>query len=151
MRNNSRAFVNQLFIGLLVTICCGGTVGLGTVWMRNQISVTANTNRALASRLAELQRHLDATEAQIETEQNYEALRLRNQQWRLGLVPMSDTQVAVVTVPEDPVRLLAQRANRGLFGDTAEVMLPPLRERAAEAAPLGATPLRISDRGAPAR
>lgn len=119
MKNSSRAFANQLFIGLLVTLCFGGSVGLGTVYMRHQISMTANANRALAARLAELRRHIDATEAQVETEQNYEALRMRNQQWRIGLVPMSDPQVTVVPVAEDPVRLMAIRANQGLFDESS--------------------------------
>ena len=116
MKNNSHAFVNQLFVCLLVTLCVGGTIGIGTVWMRHQISVTANANRALAARLAEFERHLAETKTLLERAQRPDELRRLNTDFRLGLVLASEAQVMHVT--EDPVRRLAARANRGLFGDT---------------------------------
>lgn len=119
LRNNRRAFANQLFIGVLVTLCCGGSVGLGTVWMRHQISVTARVNRGLEANLAEIERHSLEADAAIETEQNYDRLRRRNEDWRLGLAPMSDAQVAVLPVGGDPVRAMAARANQELFTDVA--------------------------------
>lgn len=115
MKNNSHAFVNQLFVCLLVTICCGGSIGLGTVWMRHQISVTANANRALAARLADFERHIAETKTLVERAQRPDELRRLNAEFRLGLVPVGEAQVMHVT--EDPVRRLAARANRGLFGD----------------------------------
>ncbi len=45
MKTNSSAFVHQLVLCLLVTFAVAGSTGLGTVWMRHQISTTANTNR----------------------------------------------------------------------------------------------------------
>ena len=56
MKQNSQAFVNQIVVCLLVTICLGGSVGLGTVYMRHQISSTANVNRQLTTEIAELRR-----------------------------------------------------------------------------------------------
>ena len=111
MRRNDHAFVNQLLMCLLVSICFGGSIGLGTVWMRQRISQTANTNRQLAASTDELKRRIDEVGAQIEREQNPDLLRRRNEAWNLGLVPVSDTQV--VHVAENPIARLMQRANAG--------------------------------------
>ncbi len=126
MKNNARAFVNQFFIGLLVTLCFGGSVGLGTVWIRHQISITANTNRVLVADIAELDRHLAEKSALVETEQRPDNLRRRNLEFRLGLVPMSDSQVAVVPVADDPVRQMAMKANLRLFGEFPDQAAPIL-------------------------
>jgi hypothetical protein len=115
MKKNAHAFANQLFVCLLVTIFCGGSIGLGTVWMRHQISVTANANRVLAARLAEFERHIAETKTLIERAQRPDELRRLNADFRLGLAPVSEAQVMHVT--EDPVRRLAARANRDLFGE----------------------------------
>ena len=113
---DTHAFVNQFLVWLLVTLCVSGSIGLGSVWMRHQISAIANANRLLEARLADLQRHLDETTTAIEAEQGSEALRRRNAEWRLGLLPVTDAQVVRVTV--DPVMRLAQRHNRNLFNDS---------------------------------
>jgi len=112
-RNDTHAFVNQLLVCLLVTICLGGSVGLGTVWMRHQISVTANANRLLVARIAEVERHLAETTALVATEQGLDVLRRRNAEWHLGLAPVNEAQVARVS--DDPVMRLAERRNRDLF------------------------------------
>ncbi len=115
MKKNSHAFVNQILLCVLVTTGFGGSVGLGTVWMRHQISVTANANRALAAQIVEIERRVAETRTLVESEQSPELLRQRNELWRLGLVPVSESQKVHVTA--GPVRRLAERANRELFGD----------------------------------
>jgi hypothetical protein len=114
---DTHAFVNQFLVWLLVTLCIGGSVGLGSVWMRHQISATANANRILEARIADVQRRIDETTTAIEGEQGSDVLRRRNADWRLGLLPATDAQVVRVT--EDPVMRLAQRHNRDLFNDSA--------------------------------
>lgn len=120
MKNNSHAFVNQLLVCLLVTIGFGGSVGLGTVWMRHQISMTANTNRKLEAQVIKLERSIADVTTAIESEQSPELLRQLNDTWALGLVPVTEAQKIHVT--EDPVRRLAARGNRELFGDPAAVI-----------------------------
>lgn len=115
MKNNSHGFVNQFMVGLLVTLCSGGTLGVGTVWMRHEISLVANANRALATRITEVDRRIAETKTLVESAQSPEALRRLNAEFQIGLVPVSDGQVVHVT--EDPVRRLATRANRGLYGE----------------------------------
>lgn len=121
MKNNSHAFINQLLVCLLVTFCFSGSIGLGTVWMRHQISITANSNKALELRIAEVERQLAETTTFIETEQSNDVLRARNTQLRLGLVPPREAQF--VRVAEDPDRHLAAKRNRALFDDSA--LTPP--------------------------
>ena len=114
-KNDNHAFVNQVLVCLLLTFGCGGALGLGAVWVRHQISVTAKSNRALQTSIAEVKRRLDATAAIVESEQSYDTLTRRNAAWRLGLAPATDTQVLRVT--EDPVMRLARRRDRNLFND----------------------------------
>ncbi|HEX2853177.1 MAG TPA: hypothetical protein VHO24_08065 [Opitutaceae bacterium] len=122
MKNNSHAFINQLLVCLLVTFCFSGSIGLGTVWMRHQISLTANANKALEQRIAEVERHLAETATFIETEQSNDVLRARNTQLRLGLVAPCEAQFVRVT--QDPDRHLAAKRNRGLFDDSALTPAP---------------------------
>jgi hypothetical protein len=85
--------------------------------MRHQNSATANANRKLEAKIADLQRHIDETTTAIEGEKGSDVLRRRNAEWHLGLAPATDAQV--VRVSEDPVMRLAQRHNRDLFTDRA--------------------------------
>ncbi|HUR57737.1 MAG TPA: hypothetical protein VM029_08505 [Opitutaceae bacterium] len=116
MKNNSQAFVNQIVVCLLVTIFSSGAIGLGTVWMRQQISRTANTNRRLEASLKDLERRINETNAFIAVEQSQEALQRRNVEFALGLAPVSDAQV--MHVSDDTVARMVSRANRALFRDT---------------------------------
>lgn len=113
MKNNSQAFVNQLLVCLLVTMTFGGSIGLGTVWMRHQISLTAKANGALAAEIREVNRRSDDIEALIRSEQRPELLRQLNLDMRLGLVPMNE--VPVVHVTENVTERMVERAQRWSF------------------------------------
>lgn len=103
-------FVNQLLVGLLVTIGFGGSAGLGTVWMRHRISALAETNRALQQQIAETERDITDTTALVEEAMNRVALESKNESMRLGLVQL--TQGQVMTITEDPIHRLVARAGR---------------------------------------
>lgn len=105
--SDTHAFVNQLLVCLLVTISFGGSIGLGAVWLRHQISLTANSNRLLQARIAGIERRLAETNTAIEGEQGSDVLRRRNTEWHLGFVSASDAQVVRVT--DDPAQRLASR------------------------------------------
>jgi len=122
MKTNSSAFVHQLVLCVLVTFAVAGSTGLGTVWMRHQISTTANTNRLLAAELTRIERLIDEKKTLIETEQAPEKLRTLNTGMRLGLVPMSEVHVEHVT--ENTADRLAQRAGRFLDTDRAAAKPP---------------------------
>jgi len=116
MHKSSHAFVNQVLIGTLMMICFSGSLGLGTVWLRQQISLEANRNKQLEARLAEVSRHLDETSAAIAAEQSPDALLRRDAEWHLGLVPPREPQV--MRVPDDvEQRLTAKNRARMLAGE----------------------------------
>jgi hypothetical protein len=117
MQNNSQAFVNQLLVCLLVTMTFGGTLGLATVWVRHQISVTAKANRALLAEISEVNRKSDDIEAKIRSEQRPELLRQLNLEFRLGLAPMNE--VPVVHVTENVTQRMVERAHRWSFPEEA--------------------------------
>ena len=93
--SSTHAFVNQLLVYTLVMIGFSGSIGLGTVWLRHQISLTANATKVLDARIAELDRQVDETTTAIETERDPQVLLQRNADWHLGLVLAIATIVAI--------------------------------------------------------
>ena len=118
MNKSSHAVVNQVLVGALMMICFSGSLGLGTVWMRQQISLEANRNKQLEVRLAEVNRRLDETAAAIAVEQSPEALMRRNTEWHLGLVPPREPQI--VRVPGDVEQRLTAKNRARLFATEGE-------------------------------
>ena len=112
---SSQAFVNQFMVYALVAICTSASIGIGTVWMRHQISLAANENKVLEASIADVERRIEETDASISAEQDPAVLNRRNTEWQLGLVPPGETQVRRIS--EDPVMRLAAMHNRRLFGD----------------------------------
>ena len=111
--SDTRAFVNQFVVGLLVTIGFGGTVGLGTVWMRHQVSVVADNNRVIEQQIDAVSRQIADTSARIEGAMNADTLLAENDSMHLGLVPMTQPQVNPVT--QDTIALLVAESNRRVF------------------------------------
>jgi hypothetical protein len=111
MKKNSQAFVNQLVVCLLVTICFGGSLGVATVWMRHKISDTANTNRQLVAQIEAIERRISEKDTDVESELRAPSLRQLNDKWHLGLVMISDVPVHHVT--DDVAARLAERSSRG--------------------------------------
>lgn len=116
-KNSTQAFVNQLLVYTLVMICFSGSIGLGTVWLRHQISLTANNTKQLEQRIVESERHLAELNTQITAEQSIDVLTRRNTEWKLGLVLPKEPQV--VRVSESPERRLAARNNVEVFAPEA--------------------------------
>lgn len=114
-KSETHAFVNQLLVYTLVVIGFSGSIGLGTVWLRHQISVTANATKQLEARLGEVRRHIAEKTVEIESAESPAMLELRNKQWALGLQPPAPAQIQHIDV--DPVRYLAAKRNRALFAD----------------------------------
>jgi hypothetical protein len=93
----TQAFVNQMVVYVLVTLAGGGSVGLGAVWMRQQITATANANKALERDVAILRRQLDLLNVQVEQESTNSVLERRNVEWRLGLEQAPRAKVTRLT------------------------------------------------------
>lgn len=112
-QKDTHAFVNQLLVYTLVMISFVGSVGLGVVWLRHQISTTANSTKRLEQRIAETERRLSELNTQVTAEQSIDVLARRNSEWRLGLVLPKEPQV--VRVSESPERRLAERNAAEVF------------------------------------
>jgi len=106
-------FVNHVLVAVLLTIGFGGSVGLGTVWLRHQISVVADNNRDLEQRRHDIERRIDDVTAQVESALSPDTLRSLNQSMQLGLIELSQSQINPVSV--DPISGLVARANRRVF------------------------------------
>jgi Tfp pilus assembly protein PilN len=121
-KTNSHAFVNQLLVYTLVMICFSGGIGLSTVWLRHQISLTANNTKLLDQRIAETERRIAEVSTSITAEQSIDVLNRRNTEWRLGLVLPKEPQV--VRVAESVERRLAARRNAEVFAGDSLVTTP---------------------------
>ncbi len=119
-KSEPHAFVNQMLVYTLVMICFTGSIGLGTVWLRNQIAQTANSVKSLENRTAEVQRNLAETTTMIAAEQSPDVLIRRNAEWRLGLVS-PDFRTQYVRISENPEERLAAKRNREIFSPGSSV------------------------------
>jgi hypothetical protein len=109
----AHAFVNRLIALTLLLLVFSGTLGLGAVWMRQEISQAANRGRVLEMKLADVGRRLDEVNAEVATAVNPDMLLKQNQAMRLGLV--SPRELQVVHVDESPELRLASKHNREVF------------------------------------
>lgn len=125
-KSDSHAFINQMLVYTLVMICFSGSVGLGTVWLRHQISVSANQTRQFDLQIAQIERRLAEITARIATEQSVSELQQKNQTFALGLVSPQESQIVRVT--ESPEERLAARRNVEIFA-LEDLRTTPVRFR----------------------
>jgi hypothetical protein len=121
-KTGTHAFVNQLLIYTLVTICLSGSVGLASVWMQQQIATASNSIKQLETQAGELERRRGEINAEIATEQSPVRLDQRNKAWSLGLVQPSEQQIE--RVYESPERRLARKRNDERFGGESLSLFP---------------------------
>jgi hypothetical protein len=122
----ANANVNRLIALSLLLLVFSGTLGLGAVWVRQEISQTANRSRALVAKIADVERRLDEVNAEVAAAVNPDVLLKQNQAMRLGLATPKEAQV--VRVEGSPELRLAAKRNREIFslasvpaGDSAPV------------------------------
>ncbi|MEJ1971308.1 MAG: hypothetical protein WDM96_01925 [Lacunisphaera sp.] len=108
-----RTLVNRLIALTLLLLVFAGTLGLGAVWMRGEISRTANRSRALAGQLTDVERRLDEVNAQVAAAVNPDALLRQGQFMNLALA--SPRELQVMRVDESPELRLAAKRNREVF------------------------------------
>jgi cell division protein FtsL len=124
-KTGTHAFVNQLLVYTLVTICLSGSVGLASVWMQQQIATASNSIKQLETRAAELERRRGEINAEIAAEQSPVRLDQRNKAWSLGLVQPSEQQIERIT--ESPERRLARKRNDERFASQSLSLFPSVR------------------------
>jgi hypothetical protein len=113
MKKTASAFVSEIMIYLLVLTGFNGLVWMGTVWMRHQISETAQFTKQTESRLVAVERRLAETTASLAGEQSPQTLESKNHEMRLGLVPPAEPHI--VRVEESPEVRLAAKRNFQIF------------------------------------
>lgn len=105
---SARASLNKLIVLTLTLLVFAGSIGLGAVWVRQEISQTANRNKALERRIADLDRRLDEANAEIAVADSTESLLRQNDVMRLGLVRPREEQVQRVEISPEMI-LVAKR------------------------------------------
>lgn len=110
--------VNCIIALTLLLLVFTGTLGLGAVWMRQEISQTANYSRTLEDRLTGVERRLDEVNAEVAAAVNPDALLRQNKFMSLTLV--APREIQVVRVEGSAELRLAAKRNREVFNLTAE-------------------------------
>ncbi len=113
MKKSTSAFVSEFMIYLLLLTGFNGVVWMGTVWMRHQISETAQFTKQTESRLVAVERRLAETTARLASEQSPQTLESKNHEMQLGLV--RPAELHIVRVEESPERRLAAKRNFQIF------------------------------------
>ncbi len=105
--------INRVIALTLLLLVFTGTLGLGAVWMRQEISSTANYTRTLEDKLTGVERRLDEVNAEVAAAVNPDALLRQNSFMNLTLATPREIQVVRVTGSAE-LRLAAKR-NREVF------------------------------------
>lgn len=113
MKKSPSAFVSEFLVYLLVLTGFNGSVWLGTVWLRHQISETAQFTKQTESRLVAVERRLAETTARLASEMSPETLQAKNHEMQLGLV--RPAELHIVRVEESPEQRLAAKRNFEIF------------------------------------
>jgi hypothetical protein len=109
----ARAFVSQLITLTLLLLVFSGSLGLGAVWVRQEISGTANRSHAIENKIADVERRLDEVNAEVATALTTSTLRQQNQVMVLGLSSPKETQI--VRLEGSPELRLASKRNLDIF------------------------------------
>ena len=109
----AHSLVNRLIALTLLLLVFAGSLGLGAVWFRQEISQTANRSRALEGRIADVERRLDEVNASVAAAVNPDTLLRQNEAMRLGLV--APREIQVVRIAESAELALIAKHNREVF------------------------------------
>ena len=104
---------------LLLLTGLNGAVWMGTVWMRHQISETAEFTKQTESKLVAVERRLAETTARLASEQSPQTLESKNHELQLGLV--RPAELRIVRVAESPERRLAAKRNFQIFTEEVSI------------------------------
>jgi hypothetical protein len=125
----AHTLVSRIILLTLALLVFSGSLGLGAVWVRQEISQAANQSRALHVKIADIERRLDEVNAQVAAAVNPDTLLRQNQAMRLALTAPRETQV--VRVGESAELRLAAKRNREVFS-LATASFEPVAPRGVE-------------------
>jgi cell division protein FtsB len=107
------------------TLAFFGAIGFGRVWLHQQITQTAQRNKEVVTRIADLERRLDTVNAQVASSLSPNFLLAQNERLRLELARPREAQV--VRINEDVDARLAQKRHQQFFSSTPVRAGPPPR------------------------
>jgi hypothetical protein len=107
------ALVNKIVALTLCLLVFSGTLGLGAVWVRQEIFSSANRSSVLKGQIADVERRLDEVVAGVAIAENPATLIRCNETMRLGLV--SPREIQVQRIAGSPELQLAAKRNREIF------------------------------------
>jgi hypothetical protein len=105
--------VNRVILLTLMLLVFTGTLGLGAVWMRQEISQTANRSRSVEDQITDVARRLDEVNAEVAAAVNPDALLRQNN--AMGLALAAPREIQVVRVSGSAELHLAEKRNREIF------------------------------------
>lgn len=97
----SSAPVNRLIVATVLLLAFAGGIGLGTVWLRHQISEVARANKQVQARIAEVERRTNETVALIAAATNPRVLHSQNAKFGLGLGSPAESQIFRVDTTDE--------------------------------------------------
>lgn len=127
------AQAHKFVILTLLLLAFAGTLGLGAVWVRQEIFSAAHRCRRLEGQLADVTRQVDELNAEVATAESVAALLRQNDALHLGMVLPRPAQV--VRVEEDAVLALAAKRSREALLFTAPGGAPAFAFRFEPTAP----------------
>ena len=107
------ALINKIVALTLCLLVFSGTLGLGAVWVRQEIFSTANRSNVLESKIADVERRLDEVDAGVAIALNPATLLHCNETMRLGL--LAPKEIQVVRLAGSPEIRLRERRNQEIF------------------------------------
>jgi hypothetical protein len=120
--------VTGFFVLTLFMLAYIAAIGFGTVWLRHEISVLADVNKAIEGEIAILQRRLDEATAEVAFAQSPEQLLKQNIALGVNLVRPREEQI--IRTSDEVERMLAAKRFNLLYSARDG---PPARPGAEEA------------------
>lgn len=114
----AHAFVSQLIALTLLLLVFSGSLGLGAVWVRQEISGSANRSHGIENKIADVERRLDEVNAEVAAALNPSELLRQNQVMLLGLSAPRELQVR--RVDGSPELRLAAKRNGDIFKSSTD-------------------------------
>lgn len=111
MKKTKKApYVSRLLLLIFALILFAGAAGLKTVWLRQQVALTAGNIRMLELRINDVERSLAKVEAEIAAALNPMFLRRQAKQLELSLYRPEEQQVVRMRENPDSLQQFAGRS-----------------------------------------
>ena len=112
-RRPAVSILNRILLWSFFLLVYAGAIGFGTVWLRHQISLSANENKAIERRILEIERVLSQVNAELAVALSPDYLIARNRELDLRLARPTESQI--IRIQDEVEMRLAVKRNEELF------------------------------------